>query len=206
MDPNENRAAEPGGDETATGMSPSAVAGNAAVLLARESINYVSYYFRVPVVVCFFAMAVVVAIVIQDAYPRAHAYLAAAMGPLLARLPGEVHLDNSSWIKIYGVISTAMYVLGLVGRLALRGRTPTLTYRSKFAVAAAVATLGWGFVLLNLPYMRVAAGTSRMGLGLVFLCFYALTLAAFAAALALSWFADAVSAAGGRLVERHAER
>ncbi len=38
----------------------------------------------------------------------------------------------------------------------------------------------------NLRFVRVAAGTTRMGLALVFPFFHALTLVAFAAALALS--------------------
>lgn len=174
-------------------------AASGANVLLREVINYFSFLFRVPVLVCFVAMIGVVAIILQDVYPGA----AAAILPLLLGwLPTNIHLETAGFVKLYGALSTVLYALSLLVRLALRGRTFTVRYRTQFAVAAACATLGWGFVLYNVRFLRVAAGTSRTELALLFLFFYLLTLVAFAAALALSRFADFVAAALSNAVDR----
>jgi hypothetical protein len=188
------------GDRESAAAGPAIPAlANAATFLLTELVNYFSFLFRVPVFFCFAGMVVVIAIIIQDVYPGVAAITSA---PASASAPQHIHVGTGDWLKLYGGVSTAWYVLSLLARLVLRGRTFRLRYRTKFIIAATVATLGWGFVLYNVPSLRVAAGTSHAALVLLFLFFYALTLGAFAAALALSRLADYISASGGSLARR----
>jgi hypothetical protein len=185
--------------ESAAAGPPIPALANAATFLATELVNYFSFLFRVPVFFCFAGMVVIIAIIIQDVYPGVAAITSAPASASAAR---HIHIGTGDWLKLYGGVSTAWYVLSLLARLVLRRRTFTVRYRTKFIIAAMVATLGWGFVLYNVPSLRVATGTSHAALALLFLFFYALTLGAFAAALALSRLADYISACGGSLARR----
>ena len=177
-------------------QQPGSAAASGALLIVQEVINYVAFLFRVPVAICFAGMAVIIFVILQDVYFPA--------APPVANPTAltHIHLDGGDFVRLYGGLSIVLYVLSLVGRLVLRDRWPRPSYRAKFLVAAAVATLGWGFALYNVPSLRVASGTSRTSLALLFVVFYVLTLVAFALALALSLFADYISAAGARMLGR----
>jgi hypothetical protein len=173
---------------------PAAAAANGAIFLLHELINYLSFTFRVPVFICFLALIVVIAIVLQDVYPG----IGRAASPVVSRTaPEQIHLTTGDFVKLYGQITFGLYLAGAIVRLVRRGRPLRVRYRTQFAIAAGFATLGWGFVLYNVPSLRVAAGTSSVGLAVMFLVFYLLTLVAFAVALAISWFADHVAAVLG---------
>ncbi len=179
---------------------PAAAAANGAIFLLHEVINYVSFMFRVPVFVWFLAMIVVIAIVLQDVYPG----IGGAASPLVSRSSADqIHLTTADFVKLYGEIAFGLYVVGAIIRLVRRGRPLRVRYRTQFAIAAAFATLGWGFVLYNVQYLRVGAGTSRVGLAVMFVVFYLLTLVAFAVALAISWFADYLATALGNAADAY---
>lgn len=180
---------------------PLAVAAGGGVLLLHELVNCVSSYFRVPVLVCFMAMAATVAIVLQDVYPRVGPVV---LAPILLLLPARIHLDGAAFVKLYAALATALWILGLLVRLLRRGRSFTMPYRAQFGTAAAFATLGWGFILWNVRFIKVAPGTSRTQMGVVFFVLYLVTLVAFAIALAISRAGDLMAASLGGAIDRRA--
>ena len=156
--------------------------------IVREMLNYASYYFKVPVLFCFVGLAFIIVIILQETYPR---IAAATVFPLLALLPQTLHLDTAAFVKVYGFFSTTWYIVSLPLRKIYRGRPP-VTYWSQFKIMTIFATAGWGIVLCHVPVMRIAPGATRIGLAGVFLFFYLLTLASFAAALCLSSLGDLI--------------
>ncbi len=183
---------------TSAPQRPAAAAASGALFLLHELINCLSYTFRVPVFICFIAMLAVVAIVLQDVYPG----FARAAPPVASRSAVEqIHWTTGDFVKLYGKIALGLYLAGAILRLVRRGRPFRVRYRTQFAIASGFATLGWGFVLYNVQYLRVGAGTSRIGLAAMFVLFYLLTLAGFAVALAISWFADYLVTALGNAAD-----
>jgi hypothetical protein len=172
------------------------------VFAARELLNYLAYMLRAPVLFCFLSMLGVIVVVLQDVYPH---LARATTQSLLWFLPERTHLDRADFIKLYVAVSSGLYLIGIPFRLWFRDRA-RLSYGSQFTITAIVATLGWGFVLYNLPYLRVAPGTSRLGLSLVFLFFYILTLFAFAAALGFSKLGDLLSKGADKVLRKTACR
>lgn len=165
-------------------------------LAAREAITYCAYFLKVPVLFCFIGMMGAVLGVLQDVYPRAARF---AIAPLAALLPHQIHIDTAGFLELYFVLSTLWYLLNVPVRI-LRGEHEKLSYIDSYLIAAGIATLGWGFVLINVPYLRVAPGTSRTGLAGTFVFFYFLTLAAFAASLRLSRLGDYIAETGNRFL------
>jgi hypothetical protein len=171
-----------------------------AVFLARHALNYISYVFRVPVLLCFVTLVCVLVIILQETYPR---LASMTVLPLLVFLPQDIHLDLPAFIKFYALFSGVWYAGSLPFRKWFRQGKPT--HWSQFKIIAGIATAGWGIVLGHVPVMRIAPGSTRMGLAFVFFLFYLLTIGAFAAAVFLSYLADLVVQAGNVQLDKMRE-
>ena len=101
--------------------------------------------------------------------------------------------------KAYALLSMAWYVISRPVRFALGDRL-RLTYWQRFLVTAAIATCGWGFVIVRSVFMVNPDGTKPANVTTISIIFYAITLGGFAGALALDRAADIVAAAGRNLV------
>ena len=158
------------------------------VAVVCEMLYYISYVFRVPLMLCIIALAAFIVITLQDIYPQIAAVTTA---PLLGLLPEnfDFNFNNGGVLKLYAQLSSLWYIITRPIQLAF-SRLAKITYKLRFGVAAGFVTLGYVFVFLNVPFMQMAPGTSRLSMFITFFVFYLLTLVGFAGALALSFVAD----------------
>jgi hypothetical protein len=161
-------------------------AGRILALIVREVIAYISVVFRLPVLVGVLALVGIVTATLQDMYPRV---FAGAVSPFLGLMPQKFELELPDLIRMCAYLSIAWYVITLPIRW-WRGDRPPMRYRAQLGWAVLVVTACWAFVFAHLPWMRMAPGASRAGLGGVFAGFYFMTLASFAGGVTFSWAAD----------------
>jgi hypothetical protein len=163
-------------------------AGRILTLIVGEVMAYISVVFHLPVLIGAIALAGIVTINLQELYPRV---FAVTVSPLLGFLPQRFEFQLPDLWKACVVLSIAWYVIKMPFRW-IRGDRPAMRYRVQLAWTALFVTLCWAVVFAHLPWMRMAPGASRAGLGGVFAGFYVMTLVAFAAGLTFAWLGDRV--------------
>lgn len=161
-------------------------------VVAAEVLEYVAFVANVPFALSLGAMVAAIVIVLQDTYALKPLRFMYALPFAGSRIPEHfsVHLDLKQFLTLYAQISFFLFVIWEVVSLVLHLKRAS--FQRRFAIAAIVATLGWGFVIAHVPFMRVANQSSRVSLALAFFFLYVLGLAGFAFGLLIARASTAV--------------
>lgn len=169
--------------------SPKSLLSDAIMFLISEAAGYAAFVMNFPFVMSLLASLIAVVLVLQDVYGLTPLVFLQSM-PLLAHWQGEFHFNGSQLLRFYAVAAFVFFLIAEGFRLVFHRPRPTL--KRRLITAFIFATLTWGFVLAHVPVMRVAPNTSRFGLGMVFVAFYAIGLAGFTMGAIIKAGADAL--------------
>src|SRR5712692_8898474 len=154
--------------------TPRSLIVDLGVLLVSEVLGYIAFLVNVPFALSLVATIFVIVIVLQDVYGLEPLRLLAWTG---IPAKGHFHADLKDFLRFYAIAAFALFLVREIVRAVFRLKRPT--FRRRLLTPIIVSTLGWAFVLASVPLMRVAPGTTRVALGMMFFFFYLLGLGGF---------------------------
>ena len=164
--------------------TPRSLIVDLGVLLASEVLGYIAFFVNVPFVMSGVMTAAFIVVVLQSVY---------GLHPFwFIHSSVHFHADFHDFLRFYAIAAFVLFLIQEIIRVVFRLRRPTLKQRVLAGVV--VGTLGWLFIMVHLPFMKMAAGSSRFVFAMLCSLLYVVGIAGFFLGSLIAYASDALIA------------
>ena len=167
--------------------TPRSLVVDLGVLLVSEVLGYIAFLVNVPFALSLVLTIAFIVIVLQYVYGLYPLRLLAWTG---IPAEGHFHAELKDFLRFYAIAAFVLFVTREIVRAVFRLKRPT--FRRRLVTPIIVLTLAWAFVIAHVPLMRVAPGTTRVALAMMFFFVYLVGLGGFVVGSVIAHASDAL--------------